>query len=59
LRLAVIHHKVIECFRSGWGAKIYAAIASVINTAALKNLSPFKAIQSLFVIRALPLLSGV
>ena len=55
LRPSVVHRKIIGCFRSGWGAKAYAAIASVIATAALKNLSSFKAIQGLFGTPALPL----
>jgi transposase len=55
LRPSVIHRKVIGCFRSGWGARTYAALASVIDTAALKDISPFKAIQSLFGTPALPL----
>ena len=48
LRPAVIHRKVIGCFRSTWGANAYAAFASVIATAALKGISSFDAIQNLF-----------
>jgi transposase len=59
LRPSVIHRKIIGCFRSSWGAEAYAAIASVIHTAALKNLSPFTAIQGLFGSPALPVPSGV
>jgi transposase len=55
LRPSVVHRKVIGCFRSGWGAQAYAAIASVTETAALKNISAFDAIQNLFGIPALPL----
>ena len=55
LRPSVVHRKIIGCFRSGWGARAYAAIASVIATAALKNLSSFEAIQGLFGSPALPL----
>jgi transposase len=55
LRPSVVHRKVIGSFRSGWGARAYAAIASVIHTAALQNLSPFVAIQGLFGTPALPL----
>jgi transposase len=55
LRPSVIHRKVIGCFRSGWGAQAYAAIASVIGTAALKGISPFDAIQNLFGTPSLPL----
>jgi transposase len=56
LRPSVIHRKVIGCFRSGWGARTYAALASVIDTAALKSTPPFVAIQALFGPPALPLL---
>lgn len=55
LRPAVIHRKVIGCFRSAWGANAYAAIASVIHTAELTGRSPFEAIQGLFEKPALPL----
>lgn len=59
LRPAVIHRKVIGCFRSGWGARAYAAFASVIATAALKDISSFDAIQHLFGTPSLPLPTGV
>jgi transposase len=59
LRPSVVHRKIIGSFRSGWGAQAYAAIASVIATAALKKLSAFEAIQSLFSSPALPIPSGV
>jgi len=59
LRPSVIHRKVIGCFRSGWGARTYAALASVIDTATLKGTSPFDAIQNLFGTPALPLPAGV
>jgi transposase len=55
LRPSVIHRKVIGCFRSGWGARAYAAIASVIDTAELNGVHAFDAIQSLFGIPSLPL----
>jgi transposase len=55
LRPSVIHRKVIGCFRSGWGARAYAAIASVIDTAALNGVHSFDAIQNLFGIPSLPL----
>jgi transposase len=55
LRPSVVHRKIIGCFRSTWGANAYAAFASVIATAALKNISSFDAIQSLFGIPSLPL----
>jgi len=47
LRPSVVHRKVIGCFRSGWGARAYAALASVIATAAITGASPFATIQSL------------
>ena len=59
LRPAVIHRKIIGCFRSSWGAGAYAAFASVIGTAALNGISSFDAIQNLFGKPALPLPSGV
>ena len=55
LRPSVIHRKVMGCFRSGWGAEAYAAMASVIHTAGLTNRSPFEAIQGLFGRPSLPL----
>ena len=55
LRPSVVHRKIIGCFRSGWGAKAYAALASVIATAALNNQSSFQAIQCLFGTPALPI----
>jgi transposase len=58
LRPAVIHRKIIGCFRSGWGAGAYAALASVIGTSALNGISSFDAIQNLFGKPALPLPSG-
>jgi transposase len=59
LRPSVVHRKVLGCFRSGWGARAYAALASVIATAALNDASPFETIQSLFGAPALPLPAGV
>jgi transposase len=58
LRPSVVHRKVMGCFRSGWGARAYAALSSVIKTAALKDISPFAAIQSLLGTPALPLPTG-
>jgi transposase len=59
LRPSVVHRKVIGCFRSGWGARTYASLASVVATAALKGDSPFVTIQSLFGTPSLPLSTGV
>lgn len=47
LRSSVVHRKVTNGFRSEWGAKAYAALASVIDTAALKGQTPFAAILAL------------
>ncbi|HVN56339.1 MAG TPA: IS66 family transposase [Anaerolineaceae bacterium] len=55
LRPSVIHRKVLNGFRSGWGAQAYAALASVIDTAELKSVHAFDAIQSVIGIPALPL----
>ena len=55
LRPSVVHRKVMGCFRSGWGARAYAALASVIATSALKGTSPFATIQNLFGTPSLPL----
>jgi len=59
LRPAVIHRKVIGCFRSKWGANAYAALATVIDTAELNGIHAFAAIQSLFGRPSLPLPLGV
>lgn len=59
LRPSVVHRKVMGCFRSGWGARAYAAIASIIATAAITGASPFTTIQSLLGTPALPLPVGV
>ena len=58
LRSSVIHRKVIGCFRSEWGAKAYAALASVIDTAELAGVQAFDAIQSLFGLPSLPIPLG-
>ena len=55
LRPAVIHRKVTGGFRSGWGAQGYAALKSLIDTAALTGGSPYVVIQNLFGTPALPL----
>ena len=55
LRPSVIHRKVIGCFRSEWGAHTYAALASVIGTAALSGRNAFQAILPLCGLPALPL----
>ena len=58
LRPSVVHRKVTGCFRSDWGAKAYAALASVIDTAELNSINAFQAIQSLFPVPALPIPSS-
>src|SRR3990170_4782649 len=55
LRPSVIHRKVTGGFRSGWGAQGYAALKSIIDTAALTGATPFDTIQSLFGVPSLPL----
>src|SRR3990172_7993045 len=55
LRSSVVHRKVTGGFRSQWGADAYAALASVIDTAALNGVNAFDAIQSLIGKPALPL----
>lgn len=55
LRHSVVHRKVLGGFRSQWGAKVFAALASVIDSAALKGIRPFDAILSLLGQPALPL----
>jgi len=57
LRPSVIHRKVTGCFRSEWGAKAFAALASVIDTAELSGVRAFDAIQSLFGSPSLPILA--
>jgi transposase len=55
LRPAVIHRKVTGGFRSDWGAQTYAALKSLIDTAALSDIAPFQVIQNLLGIPSLPL----
>jgi transposase len=45
LRPSVIFRKVTGCFRSHWGARLYAATASVIATGQLHGKSPLQAIR--------------
>ena len=45
LRPSVIFRKVTGCFRSQWGARLYAAAASVIATGRLNRKSALQAIQ--------------
>ena len=55
LRPSVIHRKVSGGFRSDWGARGYAALKSLIDTARLSGSSPFDTIQNLFGLPSLPL----
>jgi transposase len=55
LRPSVIHRKVTGGFRSDWGAQTYAALKSLIDTAALSDIPPFQVIQHLFGSPSLPL----
>ncbi len=58
LRHSVVHNKVGRGFRSTWGAEAYAALASVIDTAALQGQNAFEALQTLLGKPALPLPIG-
>jgi len=46
LRPSVIFRKVTNGFRAAWGAKVYAAAASVIATGRLHGLSALAALQA-------------
>ena len=46
LRPSVIFRKMTNCFRSDWGAKVYAAAASVIATGRLHSLSALDALRA-------------
>jgi transposase len=45
LRPSVIFRKVTNCFRSDWGAKVYADLCSIVGTGRLNGRSPFAAIR--------------
>ena len=55
LRHSVVHRKVTNGFRSNWGTKTYAALASVIDTAELSGIRAFDAILALLGPPALPI----
>jgi transposase len=55
LRHSVVHRKVTNGFRSLWGTKTYAALASVVDTAELAGIRAFDAIHYLFGPPSLPL----
>jgi transposase len=46
LRPSVIFRKVTNCFRAEWGAKVYAAAASVIATGKLHGMSALEALRA-------------
>ena len=46
LRPSVIFRKVTNCFRAEWGAKVYAAAASVIATGRLHGLAALEALRA-------------
>ena len=45
LRPCVVFRKVTNCFRSEWGAKLYADIRSVLETARRRAIDPLHAIR--------------
>ena len=45
IRPAVIFRKVVYCFRSAWGAELYADIRSVIETGRRRGLDALEAIR--------------
>src|SRR6516165_7902899 len=46
LRPSVIFRKVTNCFRSEWGAKVYADICSIVSTGRLHGRTPLAAIRA-------------
>ena len=49
LRPSVIFRKVTNCFRSGWGAKVYADLRSIVATGRLAGRSNLAAIRAVLV----------
>jgi transposase len=45
IRPCVVFRKVTNCFRSEWGAKLYADIRSVLETARRRTIEPLRAIR--------------
>jgi transposase len=45
IRPCVVFRKVTNCFRSQWGAKLYADIRSVLETARRRAIEPLRAIR--------------
>jgi hypothetical protein len=50
LRPSVIFRKVTNCFRSDWGAKIYADLCSIVGTGRLSE--PLAAIRAALTMRS-------
>ena len=57
LRPSVIHRKVMGSFRSEWGPKAYAALASVLNTAKRSDANVFQTLVALMGKPVLPYLA--
>jgi len=45
LRPCVVFRKVTNCFRSQWGAKLYANVRSVVETARRRSIGVLQAIR--------------
>ncbi len=56
IRPCVIFRKVTNCFRSEWGAKLYADIRSVLETARRRAIDPLTAIR--LTLQGMPLPQG-
>jgi transposase len=54
LRPSVVFRKVTNCFRSEWGAKLYADICSIVSTGRLHGRSPLAAIRDALTGRVKP-----
>src|ERR1700747_1561275 len=52
LRPSVIFRKVTNCFRSDWGAKVYADLCSIVGTGRLNGRSSFAAIRAALTMRS-------
>jgi len=56
LRPSVIHRKVMGSFRSDWGTQMYAALATVLNTAKRNGKNAFQKLVQLMGTPVLPFL---
>ena len=56
LRPCVVFRKIINCFRSGWGAALYADVRSVLETARRRGIPILRAIR--LTLDAAPLPAG-